>query len=99
MFSRPRPQFIEPVPAAFKVADEYLGVGPPPKRQLYTQENNTKGKNLRALATKPLKPIIRPNNEDIGFFETGFLLAAGLAVLPWVGLGSYVLGRRLMNKM
>ena len=96
MFSRPRPQFAEPVPAVFKVADEYLGFQT--ERKPNAQSTSSKGKNLRALATKPLKPIIQPNNADMGFFETGFLLAAGLAVLPWVGWGSYVLGRRLMNK-
>lgn len=97
MFSRPRPQFVEPVPTAFKVADEYLE--PLPGKTPDTQIEDTKAKVLRALATKPLKPIIQPNNADIGFFEAGFLLAAGLAILPWVGWGSYVLGRRLMNKM
>ncbi|KAM7199235.1 hypothetical protein V8F20_005837 [Naviculisporaceae sp. PSN 640] len=95
MFSRPRPQLIEPPPEPFRIIDDYLA-GDAEEEPLSSQTESeeklsnrtteragpTRKKNrkqeLRALATRPLKPVIRPNNADVGFFESALLLAAGL---------------------
>ncbi|KAM7201472.1 hypothetical protein V8F33_003296 [Rhypophila sp. PSN 637] len=72
MFSRPRPQMTEPPPRAFSIIDHHL-----------TGEKELRNtQNLVSLATKPLRPVVRPSNEDVGFFEAGFLLAAGLNLTP-----------------
>lgn len=114
MFSRPRPQLIEPLlPEPFGLVDDYYvaqaasataasSTLPPTEKVSPTKKRNhairKRSKNLRALATRPLRPVVRPDNQDVGFFEAGFLLAAGLAVLPVLGWGSFVLGRRLLSK-
>ncbi|KAK3325681.1 Aldehyde/histidinol dehydrogenase [Apodospora peruviana] len=52
---------------------------------------------MRARATMPLKPTGQPRNGELGFFESGFLLGVGIAVLPVLGLMSYIIGRRMLR--
>ncbi|KAK4219448.1 Aldehyde/histidinol dehydrogenase [Rhypophila decipiens] len=110
MFSRPRPQMSEPPPRAFSIIDHHLGranggdsansTGFLERAQDLMTNGEERLRNRQSLvsqATKPLKPVVRPNNEDVGFFEAGFLLAAGLVVLPVLGWGSFAMGRRLLS--
>ena len=86
MFSVPRPQFVEPPSETFKKAEELLA-----------GSKGVSTSSLRSLAVKPLKPTGQPKNEITGFFESGFLLGASIAltaILPVVGWTSYVVGRK-----
>ena len=87
MFSVPRPQYVEPLPAVFQRTEEVL---------LGTSKHAT-SPTLRQLAVKPLRPTGQPKNEHVGFFESGFLLGGGvssllaLSIIAWT---SYVVGRK-----
>jgi len=86
MFSRARPQFTEPLPESFRKAEALLAGA----RGIYAS-------SLRGLATKPLKPTGQPRGGDVGFFETGFLMGAGITlsvVLPIVGYATWTIGRK-----
>lgn len=87
MFSRPRPQFVQPTTnEAFLKAEEVL------------KARGVSAAGLRhVLAIKPLGPARQPRNEMGGFFETGFFVGAGINVfvlLPLVGLGAWAFGKR-----
>lgn len=82
----PRPQYVESPQNTFKKAEELLAG---------SKVVSTSG--LRSIAVKPLKPTGQPKNEIVGFFESGFLVGASIAltvVLPVLGWASYVVGRK-----
>ncbi|KAH6892057.1 Aldehyde/histidinol dehydrogenase [Thelonectria olida] len=84
MFSVARPQFVEAPPAALLQVEKLL-------------DGEAQAQSVRALATKPLKPTGQPKNDFPGFFEVGFMTGFGITlsmVLPLVGYGTYILGRR-----
>jgi len=92
MFSFARPQFIEPPPEPFTKLQEL--VLPAGKQAGSRAQSSTK---LRALAVRPLGPTGQKKNDMLGFFEVGFFIGAGItlsAVLPVVGWGAWVLGRK-----
>lgn len=93
MFSVPRPQIVEKLPAVFQKVEDLL----------FTGDGKGKGKGkvatstLRAVAVKPLPPTGQSDNKAVGFFEEGVLTGAGIylsIILPAVGYGTYFLGRK-----
>lgn len=91
MFSVPRPQFVEKLPASFQKVEDLLSA----------RDEKASGKvttsTLRAVAVKPLPPTGQPDNKAVGFFEGGLLTGAGIYVsiiIPAMGYGTYVLGRK-----
>jgi len=89
MLSLPRPQYVaSPAPAEVLRATEELldgaGKGVTPQK-------------LRALATRPLKPMgQRKSLETLDFFASGLFTSGGLILavaLPAIGWTSYVLGK------
>lgn len=91
MFSVPRPQFVEQLPAGFqKVKGLLSGEGG-------KDRGNTTTSSLRELATKPLPPTGQSDNTGIGFFESGIMVGAGIylsLILPALGFTTYFLSRK-----
>lgn len=91
MFSALRPQFIRPsASVAEKKVAGLIVVG---KQEVDALQL----KKLRDEATTPLKKINQGPGHAIGFFEQGMLAGAAVwlfAIIPVVGYGSFVLGRR-----
>ncbi len=87
MFSVPRPQYVEPLPAVFRKAEEVL----------LDASKHAASPTLRQLAVKPLRPTGQPKNDHVGFFESGLLLGAGISlplafsIIAWT---SYIVGRK-----
>ncbi|KAK0635369.1 hypothetical protein B0T17DRAFT_612246 [Bombardia bombarda] len=98
MFSMPRPQYAEPLPAVFKPAEELLLLQPRATDDTEQPLLVLAKKSARKLATRPLKPTGQPiTNDGVGFFESGLFLAGGITltvVVAAVGWTSWALGRR-----
>jgi hypothetical protein len=92
MFSVSRPQIVEGPIGIYAQAQQMLQSG----------KNNMAASvsSLHALATKPLKPTGQPKNENLGFFETGFLSAFGITltiILPVLGYTTWVGTRNILE--
>ncbi|KAK8041325.1 hypothetical protein PG994_014332 [Apiospora phragmitis] len=71
------------------------------------EEGSTKNKKnkmtpsaIRALAVKPLKPTGQPKNDQLGFFEAGFLTMASITlfgILPIVGYTTWITSRKALE--
>lgn len=91
MFSVARPQYVEPLPEAFVKAADLLGGD---------SKNKMTPSAVRALAVKPLKPTGQPKNEQLGFFEAGFLTMAGITlfgILPIMGYTTWITSRKAIE--
>ncbi|KAK7910841.1 hypothetical protein PG985_013322 [Apiospora marii] len=92
MFSVARPQYVEPPPEAFvKAAGLLAGDG---------SKNKITPSAVRALAIQPLRPTGQPKNEQLGFFEAGFLTMASITlfgILPIVGYTTWVTSRKAIE--
>ncbi|KAK8855267.1 Aldehyde/histidinol dehydrogenase [Apiospora arundinis] len=91
MFSVARPQYVEPLPAAFvKAADLLAGDS---KKKITPSA-------IRTLAVQPLKPTGQPKNGQLGFFEAGFLTMASITlfgILPIVGYTTWITSRKAIE--
>ncbi|KAK8067053.1 hypothetical protein PG997_013800 [Apiospora hydei] len=91
MFSVARPQYVEPLPEAFTKAAGLLA---------RDSKNKITPSAIRALAVKPLKPTGQPKNEQLGFFEAGFLTMASITlfgILPIVGYTTWITSRKAIE--
>lgn len=98
MFSAARPQYVEPLPAAFAPAAGLLAAGD--NAQDDKSSSGIAPSAVRALAVRPLKPTGQPKNDQLGFFEAGFLTMAGitlLGILPVVGYTTWVTSRKAIE--
>lgn len=81
MFSVARPQFVQAVTGDFAQVESSM----------------VSLEKLRTAAVKPLKKLDQGPGHAIGFFEQGILtglIMTASVVLPIVGYGSWVLGRK-----
>ncbi|KAK8047746.1 hypothetical protein PG996_015810 [Apiospora saccharicola] len=87
MFSVVRPQYVEPLPEAFAKAAGLLA-------------GDSKNNKTAPSAVQPLKPTGQPKNEQLGFFEAGFLTMASITLfgfLPIVGYTTWITSRKAIE--
>ena len=98
MFSRPRPQYVQSLPADVLLATSCLDSGTSKAENKGLQSKTAlRPEQLRKLAIMSLPPTGQRKGGEIGFFEQGILTGLGLAsvlVLPTLGFTMWFAGSR-----
>lgn len=72
----------------------------PPTIETLQDITTVSSRQLKAVATAPLKPISQGRGFAIGYFEQGLISGASIVisiVLPAVGYGTYLVGRKVFQ--